>query len=254
MHLLGSLGDDSALSSVGLPTLATSPTERGGRLIGSELMSQKVLPSVDLTFPLKLGSPHVVGVKALLPPKIPVRGPWRGRASTSFDRGRPQSLKGAARSRSFSPPAKRPRWHRARSQSPRPAWRPSSAKANASAEPPPPLPQRKNGVSRQFYRPGTLATRSRTLKAPGRMDVRKPWSPYGLVSTAISSPTAQEINDRFLQALAESSAERAVIEMSPYQRELARLRLERLRVEEAWLLELKRQQELERTRGPRAKC
>ncbi|KYO31575.1 hypothetical protein Y1Q_0006135 [Alligator mississippiensis] len=69
-----------------------------------------------------------------------------------------------------------------------------------------------------------------------------------------TSPTAQEINERFLQTLAEGAVGRSLIEMSPYEKELARLRLERLRMEEEWLLELKRQQELERTRGPKPKC
>ena len=41
--------------------------------------------------------------------------------------------------------------------------------------------------------------------------------------------------------------------MSPYQHELARLRMERLRIEEAHILEVKRKEELERTRGPQPK-
>ncbi|ELT90033.1 hypothetical protein CAPTEDRAFT_225498 [Capitella teleta] len=45
----------------------------------------------------------------------------------------------------------------------------------------------------------------------------------------------------------------AVLLSSPYQSELARLRMERLRIEEEHLLELKRQEELERIRGPSPK-
>ena len=45
----------------------------------------------------------------------------------------------------------------------------------------------------------------------------------------------------------------AVVGSSPYQHELARLRMERLRIEEEHLLEVKRQEELERIRGPQAK-
>lgn len=45
----------------------------------------------------------------------------------------------------------------------------------------------------------------------------------------------------------------AVLLSSPYQHEIARLRMERLRLEEEHLLEVKRQQELERIRGPKPK-
>ncbi|XP_046325593.2 uncharacterized protein LOC124110339 [Haliotis rufescens] len=44
-----------------------------------------------------------------------------------------------------------------------------------------------------------------------------------------------------------------LITVTPYQTELARLRMERLRMEEDRLLELKRQEELERIRGPKQK-
>lgn len=40
---------------------------------------------------------------------------------------------------------------------------------------------------------------------------------------------------------------------SPYQQELSRLRMEQLRLEEEQLLEMKRQSELERIRGPKPK-
>ncbi|CAJ0967028.1 unnamed protein product [Ranitomeya imitator] len=58
---------------------------------------------------------------------------------------------------------------------------------------------------------------------------------------------------RFLKTLSRADASISVVEASPYQQELTRLRLERLRVEEELLLEIKRQQELERTRGPKPK-
>ncbi|XP_029769426.1 uncharacterized protein LOC112107770 [Terrapene carolina triunguis] len=196
-HLVKPLGEYPALTSLGLPTFSTSPINRVPGLLGSEIASRNYVPSLDLAhtecFPVKLGAPHVIGVRSLLPPKIPVqdRSPER---SLSLDRS------GTNRSRSFSPAPKRTRWLRSRSQSPRPIWRPNSAKANACAQPPP-----------HFGR------------------------------------------SRFLQTLAEGAVGRSLIEMSPYQKELARLRLERLRVEEEWLLELKRQQELERTRGPKPK-
>ncbi|XP_061457285.1 uncharacterized protein LOC133372540 isoform X2 [Rhineura floridana] len=262
-HLLRSLGDYSALTSLGLPTFATSPVNRVAGLLGSEIASHNALPpSADSTFPLKLGAPHVVGVKSLLPPKIPVRAGLLKRTSFPLDRGHSLSFgsSGAAHSPSLSPAAKRTRWRRSRSQSPRPAWRPSSVKANACAQPPPRLskPRKTSGSSRQsrsrIYRLGTLATGSWTATgAIGKVTRNDPWSPYSLPSAAISSHTAQEINERFLQTLSEGAVGRALVEMSPYQQELARLRLEHLRVEEAWLLELKRQQELERTRGPKPK-
>ncbi|XP_013413972.1 uncharacterized protein LOC106176227 [Lingula anatina] len=45
----------------------------------------------------------------------------------------------------------------------------------------------------------------------------------------------------------------SVLLASPYQQEMARLRMERLRLEEEHLLELKREEELERIRGPKPK-
>ncbi|XP_039364985.1 uncharacterized protein LOC120387836 isoform X2 [Mauremys reevesii] len=259
-HLVKPLGEYPVLTSLGLPTFSTSPINRVPGLLGSEIASRNYVPSLDLahteSFPVKLGAPHVIGVRSLLPPKIPVQdcSPER---SLSLDRS------GTNRSRSFSPAPKRTRWLRSRSQSPRPIWRPNSAKANACAQPPPHFgrsrySRKKTASTRQsrsrIYKPGALAARSCT---PARMNTRGPlsysWSPYSLPSTAVSSPTAQEINERFLQTLAEGAVGRSLIEMSPYQKELARLRLERLRVEEEWLLELKRQQELERTRGPKPK-
>ncbi|XP_053136603.1 uncharacterized protein LOC128338357 isoform X2 [Hemicordylus capensis] len=264
--LLQPHGDYSALKSLGIPTFASSPMNRVSSLLGSELADQNPVPSMDLTFPLKLGAPHVIGVKSLLPPKIPVGGCSPERAPPSLhDRGRSLSLdrtRGLC-SESSSPASKRARWFRSRSQSPRPVWRPNSAKANACGQPPPQIPKpkgirKKSGASRQsrsrIYRPGTLAVRSRTpTREVGRGTPSSSWSPYSLPSAAISSPTAEEINKRFLQTLAEGAIGRSLVEMSPYQQELARLRLERLRMEEAWLLELKRQQELERTRGPKPK-
>ena len=45
----------------------------------------------------------------------------------------------------------------------------------------------------------------------------------------------------------------AGLSMSPYQHELARLWMERLRIEEVHILEVKRKEELERIRGPQPK-
>ncbi|XP_070615288.1 uncharacterized protein [Erythrolamprus reginae] len=246
--------------NLAVPTLNSSPLSDTSGLFGTVSQSSPALG--DLSAPLKLGAPHVIGVKSLLPPKIPVRACLPERSSFTLRRGRSLSHSEVTRSCSFSPDAKRPCWFRSRSQSPRPVWRPTSAKANACAQPPPQLGKprggRKKNTSRQsrlrFFRPGTLASKTWTSATAARQRTpREPWSPYSLASSDIPSPTAEEMNKRFLQMLSESTMGRDLVEMSPYQKELTRLRLERLRVEESWLLELKRQQELERTRGPRPK-
>ncbi|KAJ1144890.1 hypothetical protein NDU88_011184 [Pleurodeles waltl] len=272
-RLQKSLGNYAALKSLGLPMFSRSSPDRVAGQIGSEISSRNYLSSsvrpVDIantaSFPVKLGAPHVVGVKSLLPPKVPVRSRSPGKTMASLIRGRSQSLdrSGSNRSRSYSPTSKRTRWLRSRSQSPKPVWRPNSAKANACSQPPPQFGRQRPGtkttaMNRQSrsrsYKPGALVTRSFT---PPRMKSRRElsysWSPYGLASSAIPAPTAQEISKRFLESLTEGEIGQSLMKMSPYQQELARLRLERLRVEEVLLLELKRQQELERTRGPKPK-
>ncbi|CAM2100606.1 unnamed protein product [Caretta caretta] len=88
-HLVKPLGEYPALTSLGLPTFSTSPVNRVPGLLGSEIASKNYVPSLDLThtesFPVKLGAPHVIGVRSSLPPKIPVqdRSPER---SLSLDR------------------------------------------------------------------------------------------------------------------------------------------------------------------------
>ncbi|XP_077168218.1 uncharacterized protein LOC143824641 isoform X2 [Paroedura picta] len=260
--LLRSLGEPSALTHLSLPTFTLSSADRVAGTLAGEIGTRN---SVDLAFPLKLGAPHVIGVKSLLPPKIPVRSRSPERVPLPTNRGRSLSLgrSDAIRSQSYSPASKRSCSLRSRSQSPRPVWRPNSAKADACAQPPPQLgkprgSRKKNGCSRQsrwrLYRPGSLAARpDAASQVTGGGVLKDAWSPYGLPSADISSPTAQELNQRFLRTLAEGFTGRALIGMSPYRNELAHLQLEGLRLEEAWLLELKRQQELERTRGPKPK-
>ncbi|XP_053546508.1 uncharacterized protein LOC128638530 [Bombina bombina] len=263
-HLVKPLEKLSALQSLGLPMFSRSLPNRPVGTLGSEISamdsSASAVKPLDIasceSFPVKLGAPHVVGVKSLLPPKIPVhcRSPDKTKYPTV--RGRSQSLE---RSHSFSPASKKARWLRSRSQSPKPVWRPNSAKANACGQPPPrPRSSGKtSSLNRQsrsrFYRPGSLVTRSLTPPRKIKKNLNYSWSPYSLPSAAISAPSAEEISERFLQTLTEGGVAMSVLEASPYQQELARLRLERLRVEEELLLELKRQQELERTRGPKPK-
>ncbi|XP_056400252.1 uncharacterized protein LOC130294452 [Hyla sarda] len=246
----------SAVQSSGLPTFSkfsfSGPVVHGAT-------STSLIPS-DIAYresiPMKLGAPHVIGVKSLLPPKIPVRSRSPERTKVSTVRGRSQSLD---RSHSFSPASKKTRWLRSRSQSPKPIWRPNSAKANACAQPPPRVKSsgKMSSSNRQsrsrFYRPGTLVTRSFTPPRKIKSSLSYSWSPYSIPSSAISAPTAEEISDRFLKTLAGADVGASVVDASPYQQELTRLRLERLRVEEELLLEIKRHQELERTRGPKPK-
>ncbi|XP_073512940.1 uncharacterized protein [Phyllobates terribilis] len=247
----------SAVQGSGLPAFSKFTITRPGGLLDTK--SSSLTPS-DVTYresiPVKLGAPHIVGVKSLLPPKIAIRSRSPERTRVPTVRGRSQSLD---RSHSFSPASKKARWLRSRSQSPKPIWRPNSAKANACAQPPPRLKSsvKTSSSNRQsrsrFYRPGTFLTRSFTPPRKIRSGLNYSWSPYSVPSPAISAPTAEEISDRFLETLSRADARISVVGASPYQQELTRLRLERLRVEEELLLEIKRQQELERTRGPKPK-
>ncbi|XP_069803953.1 uncharacterized protein [Dendropsophus ebraccatus] len=252
----------SAVQSSGLPSFSKFSFSRpaaGSAYSELNSTSSSLTPS-DVAYresiPTKLGAPHIVGVKSLLPPKIPVRSRSPERSRISTVRGRSQSLD---RSHSFSPASKKARWLRSRSQSPKPIWRPNSAKANACAQPPPRLKSsgKTSSSNRQsrsrIYRPGTLVTRSFTPPRKIKSSLSYSWSPYSIPSSSISAPTAEDISDRFLKTLAGADVGMSVLEASPYQQELTRLRLERLRVEEELLLEIKRQQELERTRGPKPK-
>ncbi|XP_027711371.1 uncharacterized protein LOC114038299 isoform X2 [Vombatus ursinus] len=265
------LGNNSHLRTLGLPVRSLAPGNSRAGLLGSEVSSSSCLPSVALVMdgspaqscPPKLGAPHVIGVKSLLPPKIPVRScsPQRRGGSPRIPRGRSLSL---TRSHSFSPASKRTRWVRSHSQSPRPIWRPTSARANACAQPPPQLIQsrgsrRKPALSRpsQFRtsKTGPWAAPRGCMPPETREEetLDHSWSPYCLPVPGISSPLAQEMNERFFQTLQEGHVHQSLGTVAPIQRALTRLRLQRLRAEEEWVLELKRQQEQERTRGPKAK-
>lgn len=261
-HLVKPHESFSAVHSSGFPTFSKSSQSRPVSMVGSlfsEMESSYISPS-DIAYgesvPVKLGAPHVVGVKSLLPPRFPVRSRSPERTRVSIVRGRSQSFD---RSHSFSPSSKKSRYLRSRSQSPKPIWRPNSAKANACGQPPPRIKSNiktssSNRQSRlRFYRPGSLAARSFTPPRKTKSSLSYSWSPYSIPSSVITAPSAEEISERFLKTLAGRDVGTSVVEASPYQQELTRLRLERLRVEEELLLELKRQQELERTRGPKPK-
>ncbi|XP_063799087.1 uncharacterized protein LOC134966345 isoform X2 [Pseudophryne corroboree] len=263
-HLIKPHENYSSVQSSELPTFSkssfSSPIGAMGGAFLEMASTASPLTSSSIAYgesiPVKYGAPHVVGVRSLLPPKIPVRSCSPDRTRVSVVRGRSQSLD---RSHSFSPAAKKARWPRSRSQSPKPIWRPNSAKANACGQP---LPRSKssgktsssNRQSRsRLYRPGALITRSFTSPRKNKGGLGYSWTPYSIPSSSISAPSAEEISERFLKTLTGRDVGIALVEGSPYQQELTRLRLERLRVEEELLLEIKRRQELERTRGPKPK-
>ncbi|XP_038629602.1 uncharacterized protein LOC119950837 isoform X1 [Scyliorhinus canicula] len=269
-HLVQSLGRYPAPEDHGVPLRSMSPVDRVVGLTGSELSSRNygrsTISPVDIayraSFPLRMGAPHVIGVKALLPPQIPVRPQSPEITRSSFLRDRPQTLRRlrSIRSRSLSPASKRSRWQQSRSQSPKPVWRPSSAKVNACGKPPPPINRQRSGskkmtsnrLTRSYScRPGVFNSSSQLVPSQSLDD--NLWTTYSCAAPAVSSLSSQEISERFLQSLADGDVRQSLVEMSPYQQELSHLRLQRLRVEEELLLEIKRQQELERIRGPQPK-
>ncbi|XP_067826597.1 uncharacterized protein [Heptranchias perlo] len=272
-HLVQSLGSYPALEDLGVPVHSMLPVDRVVGLTGSELSSKNYRTStispVDIAYreslPVRMGAPHIIGVRALLPPQIPVRPQSPERTRSSFLRGQSQNLRRSRsiRSRSLSPASKRSRWQQSRSQSPKPVWRPSSTKVNACGRAPPPINRQRSGdkkvtsnrPSRSYsYRPGALNSSSQPAPSQSLDEsLSSLWTPYSLAAPAVASLSAQEISESFLQSLAEGDVRQSLVEMSPYQQELSYLRLQRLRVEEELLLELKRQQELERIRGPQPK-
>ncbi|XP_043531737.1 uncharacterized protein LOC122540300 isoform X1 [Chiloscyllium plagiosum] len=272
-HIVQSLGRYPALEELSVPVHAISPVDQVVGLTESELSSKNNITSpispVDITyrerFPLKIGAPHVIGVRALLPPQIPVRPQSPERTRSSFLRDRAQTLRRPRniRSRSLSPACKRSRWLQSHSESPKPVWRPNSTKVNACGQPPPPINRQRSRSSKissnrltqsYSYRPEKFNSSSQLVSSQSLDDSSSfLWTPYSLAAPAVSSLSAQEISKRFLQSLAEGDVRQSLVEMSPYQQELSHLRLQRLRVEEEFLLELKRQQELERIRGPQPK-
>lgn len=190
--------------SSGFPMFSKSSQNRPVESWFSEMDSSSASPSgisYVKSVPVKLGAPHVVGVRALLPPKYPVRSRSPERIRVSVVRGRSQSLD---RSHSFSPASKKARYLRSRSQSPKPIWRPNSAKANACSQPPARIKSNvktssSNRQSRlRFYRPGSLAARSFTPPRKTKSSLSYSWSPYSVPSSAIVAPNADEISERYV--------------------------------------------------------
>ncbi|XP_072888625.1 uncharacterized protein [Hemitrygon akajei] len=265
-HLVRSLGRYPALEELGVPAHSVSPVDRVVGLTGSELSSKgfatATISPVDIAYresvPVRVGAPHVIGVRALLPPQIPVRlqCPERTRSPSPNTHSRTLRRTRDFRSRSLSPAPKRSHWQQSRPQSPKPVWRPNSAKVNACGRPPLPIKRQTTGskkaafasLSRSYsYNPEAFGLSSQPVlnqSVDDRLSFR---------ALDVASPSAKEISDRFLQTLAEGDIRQSLVEMSPYQQELSQLRLQRLRVEEELLLELKWKQELERFRGPQPK-
>ncbi|XP_018417838.1 PREDICTED: uncharacterized protein LOC108791765 [Nanorana parkeri] len=204
-HLTKPHENFSTTHSSGFPTFSKSSLSRPFGTTSSSFseMESSPTPPSDIAYgesiPVKLGAPHVVGVRSLLPPKVPVRSQSPERTRVSMPRGRSQSLD---RSHSFSPTSKKARYLRSRSQSPKPIWRPNSAKANACGQPPGRIKSNvktssSNRQSRlRFYRPGSLAARSFTPPRKTKSSLGYSWSPYSVPSSVIAAPSAEEISER----------------------------------------------------------
>nr|XP_002122315.1 uncharacterized protein LOC100177264 isoform X1 [Ciona intestinalis] len=267
-HRTKPMGDYPMMQSLGVTRRGVSPVNRSIGRYGAEIATKDVtgqLTAVDLAsneknFPIRLSAPHIVGVRSLLPPKFPVQPQDKEKAKSA--RFRSRSLD-ARLNKSFPITSRMSRSRnksraRDRSPSPLPAWMPTSSRANASAQPPPPV--KKRGRSPMRKRPAT---------ATGHRDkeVRSVWDEIDLSKSlplaktrggaGYVRPTVQpqpgHLELSFLRAADQIDTRRALVENSPYQQKLAKLRLERLRVEEEYLLQLKRESELERIRGPKPK-
>ncbi|XP_039267655.2 uncharacterized protein LOC120342753 [Styela clava] len=250
-HLTTSMGNFDTAKKLGISTRSVSPTSRGTGIFGAEMATKNIygqLTSTDLassmeTFPVRLTAPHIVGVRSLLPPDFPVKmqRPATAAGTTSEVTVVPNF---ATRSPS-------------RAHSPRPTWVPNSRNANASAKPPPALSTTKRRCKSASMKRATVlgaagANSSNELVTRGRSITRHSTMSEGSYPRQIH-PLPSETELRFLRSADQIDTRRALVENSPYQQELAKLRLARLRVEEEYLLQLKRESELERVRGPKPK-
>ncbi|XP_002734456.1 uncharacterized protein LOC100368071 [Saccoglossus kowalevskii] len=101
---------------------------------------------------------------------------------------------------------------------------------------------------RTFSPPPSLKpSRSRSLPVSSR-STHRPKSAF-----VASDPRLRASNDYYYLKAAEPSLMKSDVIASPYEYELAKLRMQKLRLEEEKLLEVKRQLELERIRGPTPK-
>ncbi|XP_069774893.1 uncharacterized protein [Narcine bancroftii] len=264
--LVQSLDRYPAFEDFGVPVRSISPLDRVVGLIGSELSSKNVTTStvspVDIAYkerlPVRVGASHVIGVRALLPPQIPIRlqSPERTRPPSVRDQSQTRRRFSNIRSRSLSPSPKRHNWQQSHPQPTKPVWRPNSVTANACGRPPPAIKRQIVGGKKMAF-----TRSSQSYSKLGAFNLISQPSLHQTLSDSLSSlraldvasPSTQEISERFLQTLAEGDIRQSLVEMSPYEQELSHLRLQRLHVEEEFLLELQRQQELERLQGPQLK-
>uniref|UniRef100_H2ZKW2 Uncharacterized protein n=1 Tax=Ciona savignyi TaxID=51511 RepID=H2ZKW2_CIOSA len=80
-HLTKPMGDYPMMQSLGVTRRRVSPVNRTIGRYGMEIATKDVdgkLTALDLasnekSFPVRLTAPHIVGIKSLLPPKIPVQ-------------------------------------------------------------------------------------------------------------------------------------------------------------------------------------
>ncbi|XP_048471121.1 uncharacterized protein LOC125486658 isoform X2 [Rhincodon typus] len=215
-HLVQSLGRYPALEDLGVPVHSLSPVDRMVGLTGSELSSKNnktsTISPVDIayreSFPLKFGAPHVIGVRALRPPQIPVRPQSPEWTRSPFLRDQAQTLRRprSIRSRSLSPASKRSRWLQSCSESPKPVWRPNSMKVNACGQPPPPINRQRSGSKKissnrlthsYSYKPGKFNSSSQRSSQSLDDSSSSLWTSRRLVVPPVSSLSAQEINERY---------------------------------------------------------
>ncbi|XP_066288659.1 cyclin-dependent kinase 12-like isoform X2 [Branchiostoma lanceolatum] len=244
------------------------------------------IASSATSYPVRLQAPYIIGVKSLRQPKIQPRPQSPVRAlspalrmermmeDVEQERGRSRSrTRTSLRTRSTSPALRQSRGRlrsrssslsRGRSPSPAPAWKPvltvkKEAPIFLDDSPLPRKPQRKFSLrqsrskSKKFTWNSTTPLPEKPMNADSALkDISKqfleslePETRKYLLEQSIKNNTP-------LLAEADKLSGRTVSD-SPWEKELARLRLERLRIEEEHLLELKREDELERIRGPMPK-
>jgi len=215
-------------------------------------LNMRDLASDSDYFPVRLTAPHIVGVRSLLPPKYSVRGQNPQRSKSFIKRSKsvePKILFGGESLIQHSSVVKMTSGHRDRSLSPKPVWMPTTPKPNHVGH-----------VMEKFSKSRgrkNIGRRRRPSTANGNqlskyLNITKTYDPssYGLQQLP---KTYSEVELKFLKSADQLDTRSCLVDNSPYQQALAKLRLERLRVEEEYLLQLKRESELERIRGPKPK-
>ncbi|XP_078699750.1 uncharacterized protein LOC144926655 isoform X2 [Branchiostoma floridae x Branchiostoma belcheri] len=291
-HLTSEVGYYPTLQEGGVPPRSVSPVNRTIGRFGSEIADKspfaRVTPadiaSNATSYPVRLQAPYIIGVKSLKPPKIQPRpqSPIRALSpalrmermmeDVEEERGRSRSrTRTSIRTRSMSPALRQSRGRlRSRSssltrgRSPSPAWKPvlkvkEEAPVFLDTSPMPRKPQRKfsprqsRSKSKKFTWNSTTPVPEKPMNADSALkDISKQFL-QSLEPETRKYLLEQSIkNNTPLLAEADKLSGRTVKD-SPWEKELARLRLERLRIEEEHLLELKREEELERIRGPMPK-